>query len=271
MRQDLITIEPHDPGWAHSFHAQKEALEGALRSWLVRPVEHVLVWMLRGKAQVEVGTHTLHLDEGHALWLPAGVYNRIRTAHNGIVVPVGDLPARYPITISDIAPLPIPASRAPEMLYRSAASYTYLRPYPHDSEHTADLAPRRCPGAGADAPSPRSNPPNPIDRILTSDPAGRRTIRDWSADLDIPADKLARWFHRRTGHPYRKWQLNRRMTLARSLLIQPAQTPTRVARELGYSELSAFTRAFTRHHRQSPTAFQNTYRHITHFTLDQDL
>lgn len=119
--------------------------------------------------------------------------------------------------------------------------------------------------------SPRSNPPNPVDRILTSDPSDCRTIRDWAADLDVPADRLARWIQRRTGHPYREWQLNRRMTLARSLLIQAGQTPTLVAREIGYSELSAFTRAFTRHHHQSPTAFQNTYRHITHFTLDEDL
>jgi GrpB-like predicted nucleotidyltransferase (UPF0157 family) len=41
VRQDLIVIEPHDPGWADAFQTQKAAVEDAFRDWLVAPVEHI--------------------------------------------------------------------------------------------------------------------------------------------------------------------------------------------------------------------------------------
>jgi GrpB-like predicted nucleotidyltransferase (UPF0157 family) len=41
VRQDLIVIEDHDPAWADAFETQKAAVEGAVRDWLVAPVEHI--------------------------------------------------------------------------------------------------------------------------------------------------------------------------------------------------------------------------------------
>lgn len=226
---------------------------------------HVLVWMFRGSSVVEIGAVAVRLGEGEALWLPAGVRCRIRTGDGGIVVPVGELPAGYALRGGRPTPIRIPPGREPEMLYRSAASHTCLRPYPHRTEHLADL----LASSGSGAPAGR-RARDPVGRMLAAPLSDARTIRDWATDLDIPTDRLARRFRARTGHSFREWRGNRRMTLARELLTRSGATPSQVAGELGYSRLSAFTRAFTRHHDTTPTAFQRRYRHVAHFVADDD-
>lgn len=216
---------------------------------------HVLVWMFRGRALVEIGTRRLTMTEGEAVWLPAGVRNRIHTEPGGIVVPVGDLPADRPLGPGCLTPVRVPPGRAPEMLYRSAASYTYLCPSPALDTHLSDLLPS--------APS-HLGPGTAVDRILAAPPTDTRTLRDWARELGLPADDLARRLNRVTGTSYRSWRSDRRMTFARALLTRPGARATDVAATLGYADLSAFSRAFTRHHGHSPSAFQRRYRRVAH-------
>lgn len=220
---------------------------------------HVLLWVLRGKALVEIGTRVFIISKGEAIWLPACICNRIRTQDGGIVVPVGQLAAQYDLPRDKILPIQFPSSQAPEMLYRSVASYTLLQPYPHDTYHMVDLFYSDQCGRLR-----RDSPPETISRILESPFSNTRTMCDWADELGIPKNNLARRFHSWTGLSYRRWQLNRRMTYARALLARTGMTSTRISFELGYSHPGAFTRAFSRYLKQTPTKFRRNFQHLRH-------
>lgn len=98
-----------------------------------------------------------------------------------------------------------------------------------------------------------------VDRVCTL----VRTEPDGALDRAAVADRFGlseghfgRVFRRCVGMPYRRYVLLTRMALAQQALLHTARPVSDIALEVGYSDTSAFTRAFTKVCGVSPRAFR---------------
>lgn len=72
--------------------------------------------------------------------------------------------------------------------------------------------------------------------------------------VDVP-DEIDAIFRSQTGMSFARWQHSARMRVARDLLARRVK-PSAVASRVGYSQVSNFSRAFTRFHGVSPRVYQ---------------
>lgn len=70
------------------------------------------------------------------------------------------------------------------------------------------------------------------------------TLREVADRVNLSVEHTCRTFHRATGMPPLKWQAQRRMEVARDLLISTNCSITSIAQQVGYSGQSAFGSAF---------------------------
>ncbi|MFT3943405.1 MAG: AraC family transcriptional regulator [Ancrocorticia sp.] len=218
---------------------------------------HVMIWMMRGEAEVKLAENIFFLREGEAVWLPAGIRNSVHTRDGAIMVPIGNLPSSLPLRRHHAMPQHLGSGREYEMLYRSSVNYTLLRPYPYDPLNMIALLP-------ADpTPIQARGTATAIAAILSEEAAVHRSLENWAQKFDLDPRVLSRRFRYETGQGYRSWQLERRMTHARALLLAPSATASSVAEQLKYSHPSSFIAAFHRSCRMTPREFQRLYSRAT--------
>ncbi|MGF0115607.1 GrpB family protein [Promicromonospora sp. Marseille-Q5078] len=70
MRQDRIVIQPYDSAWQGAFEEQRATLTGALKVWLVAPVEHIGSTSVPGLPAKPI-VDMLALIDDHASFAPA--------------------------------------------------------------------------------------------------------------------------------------------------------------------------------------------------------
>lgn len=216
--------------------------------------DHALVWLARGSARVRLRDTKVALDRGQLLWLPAGVWHEVTTGAGGVLLYVGSLPAGVPMTRHHVVPFRRSGTGDAELLYRAAVVNTLLRPYPWDAaSFSADLR--------SWLPPVRARFRNrPVGDILQEPADPRRTLATWSAQLGVDRRELAGQFLRDTGQSFREWSVDRRMTVARSLLRRPGQTVSGVAAAVGYRTTISFVRVFRERHGMTPGEFRRDHR-----------
>lgn len=160
---------------------------------------------------------------------------------------------------------------------RSAAAYErfFRAPVRFAAPATALCFPARCldaPIAGADARryaafcrtmgrlAPARPAPSQLEDALRTWLAGawirgEATLEHAAADFGTTPRTLQRRLKDR-GLGFERLRAQQRMESAERLLRQRQLSITRIAEQLGFSEASAFTRAFRLHARQSPRAFR---------------
>lgn len=215
---------------------------------------HVLAWTYRGEVWARIAQKTYTRKRGDAIWLPAGVENETGWPPGSLGVPVGDLqPHEAQIK------RPFRAQFSPSwdryLLYCSVSAYTGLRPENYDHRHILDIFEAQFAAERA-----RTLP-------MPKDFRARAVAEDFLRRIEAPAsaDDIAREtqeiFHQEIGMTFIQWRTVARMRIARDLLATGAK-PSAVARRIGYSQLSNFSRDFRRFHQVSPREFQEQQRSI---------
>lgn len=227
----------------------------------------VLVWAARGTVRIRFRDGVQDLSQGEVVWLPAGVWHEVETAPGAVLLPVGSLPARVPLTRGDAVPFNPGRGRQDALLYRSAVNHTRLRPHGPSPESGSagdcdDLLPA---GVRTGTPDRCSSV---VARILESDMAPTvvaTSVRQWARQFSVPAQQLEAEFRRRTGDGHRQWLTGRRMSVSR-MLLRSGVSVAGTAEETGYAATSAFVRAFGTCHDTTPGEFRR--RHRRHVVFD---
>ncbi|WP_226354301.1 helix-turn-helix domain-containing protein [Pseudonocardia sp. ICBG601] len=214
---------------------------------------HVLSWMYRGSGYLRVDGVTHHLRRGDAIWIPAGREHQFGTHPGSIALPLGDL---HPGDGHGLGGLRVefPPSWDAYLLHRSVSARTPLRPDGHDHRTILDLFRGQLASDRARSlPMPRSDPARAVAEAVL-----RRAPETADIVVDRPLNDV---FRRETGMTFARWCLAARMREARELLAGGA-TPTSVARQVGYTRLSNFSRAFTAFHSEPPREYVSRVRSI---------
>ncbi len=82
------------------------------------------------------------------------------------------------------------------------------------------------------------------------------SLLDLADHLHVSAEHLSRDFRQKSGVRFRDWLTNQRISRAKKLLRNGDANITCIAHDVGYSSLSAFSRAFRRSVGQSPRQYR---------------
>ncbi|WP_170931262.1 helix-turn-helix domain-containing protein [Aeromicrobium sp. PE09-221] len=216
---------------------------------------HVVVWVYRGTARIEIADTSRTLQQGDAMLLPAGLRNHVTAPEGSLLLPLGHRPgySRPP----DRAPqvIHLPAEAEDFLLSNVVANLTCLRPAGYDPHAVVSSFQRHVPSTAGDG----SQPARRVIDALTRDPSDSRDLGDWAAMLGVGLTELRRAFFRETGSTFPVWRAELRMTHARALLAS-GDAPSTVARRVGYARFSGFTRAFTVAHGITPSHYRRQVR-----------
>lgn len=219
---------------------------------------HVVIWVYRGTARLNIGSRTWRLHRGDAIWLPASVHNSIEIAENSLLLPLGDRTGTTTTGMLPLRAVHFPLAAENWLLHTVIANYTSLRP---ETRATVDPLWRTMQALSDAIRPPSGNNSEKSDLVqkiviaVSRDLTDSRTLSDWARHLDVDPGKLHKLFVRATGQTFPRWRNSVRISLARQLLEGP-MTPSEVARRVGYAHASSFTQAFSKTYGIPPSAYQ---------------
>lgn len=211
-----------------------------------------------------VGTMRVLTDDGvwivpplRALWMPAGVRHAIKMLSDTTMRTLyvrHDVTAFMPRTchVMSVSPL------LRELIVRA----TEL-PLQYDESgpagHVVALIISELRGLQAlplQLPMPRDTRLRALCEGLLSNPGDQRPLEVWARTINTSARTLARHFQSETGLSFGAWRQQARVLDAMGRLGS-GESVTRVALDLGYESLSAFSAMFHRATGTSPTQFRD--------------
>ncbi len=220
------------------------------RSGARRIPYHVLTWMYRGTGSARVGDDFVQRKKGDTLWLPAHVERDTHIDGGSLSLPIAVLtPDEAHIETADAATFPANWDRY--FLYCCVSANSPLRPSDYDPRFILKVFREQVTlGNGLAVPQPVSGAAREYSRLFLN------SINDGLPEPRVSShNALHRDFLQQTGIGLNQWKLAVRMHVARRLLETGIRS-VQVARRLGYSAPSNFSRAFTRFHGQNPTFFR---------------
>jgi AraC-like DNA-binding protein len=218
--------------------------------------DHQLAWAASGVLTVLTADATWVLPTTRALWIPAGL--RHETASDGGRATMRSLyirPGLFPVSWDETAgPTPVRASPLLAELigYLGQPDMDPGR-RAHAEALLADLL-TPVPVTTIVVRLPTSPTARRVAEALRSDPADRRTLKDWGRAVGASERTLARAFTAEAGLPFGRWRTLLRLQAALSMLAAGDQV-SRVASRVGYDTSSAFVAAFRRETGQTPGTF----------------
>ena len=81
-------------------------------------------------------------------------------------------------------------------------------------------------------------------------------LKDVAKHFGFSAAYLTELVKNQTGEPINRWIIKRRLTAARSLLLETEKSVERIAEEVGYQSLNHFFRQFRQYYGNSPKAWR---------------
>jgi transcriptional regulator GlxA family with amidase domain len=82
------------------------------------------------------------------------------------------------------------------------------------------------------------------------------TAADVSRAVGVSERTLRRRFHELVGQSWRSYLLRARLMRAMALLAEPGRSVLEVSVAVGFDNVSAFARAFTRHCAETPSSYR---------------
>ncbi len=228
-----FTIAPHRHLRAQLIYAPAGAMRvsAAGSLWMVPPQR--ALWMPPGiehsiRMLSDVTMRTLYLREDAALAMP-------RTCH---VLPVSPL----------LRELIVRATELP-LDYDEAGPAGHLVALLLSELHGLQSLP-------LDLPLPGDPRVMAVCRAILDEPGDRRGLADWARDACVSERTLARLFRSETGLSFGAWRQQARLLEAMGRL-GAGEPVTRVALDLGYDSISAFSAMFRRATATSPRTFRS--------------
>jgi AraC-like DNA-binding protein/quercetin dioxygenase-like cupin family protein len=220
---------------------------------------HVLSWIYRGETELRVRDTRYPNRQGDAIWIPAGLEHQYATKEDSLALPIGDL-SPGDARINEPFRTHFPASWNAYLLHRTVATRTALRPDGFDNRDILDAFREQFALQRA-----RTVP-------MPTDPRARAIATQFLRHLRTPPDAeldsaIHEAFWRETGLTFAHWRSTARMRTACDLLADGAK-PSAVARRVGYTQVSNFSRAFRRFHGVSPSEYRRSaFGHSTNASL----
>jgi AraC-like DNA-binding protein len=218
---------------------------------------HVLLWQVRGSAQVRVEDEVEELAAGRALWIPIRHRHTFTVRENSVTVPVlFDAPDVE--TVLD-APVTVEVDRDLHalMLAYTVSETTIVRP-PADLARQIIALLEARPGPSTALALPASGPAREIAEALLRDPGDGRSAEQLAASVHASVRTVERAFLAETGMTLGSWRSRRRMEAA-LVLLRADTVIDAVAHRVGYTSVNAFRRAFSRQMGITPTQYAQRF------------
>lgn len=227
------------------------------RWWSVVHDCHVLWWVYRGEATISIGSHRYPVQQGEAIWLPAGLSATIELAADSVLLPLGQRYGALHLAADELRAVSLPGEAEAFLLHTVLSEYTLFEPDTTQPRLADELFRQQQldPSGGQDAGAGLTGAVAAIALALRRDPADSRSLADWAAHLGLPSRRLGAEFARQTGTSFPVWRAQLRMTLARELL-RFGDPWREVSRTLGYATPAVFGKVFTTAHGISPRRYQ---------------
>jgi AraC-like DNA-binding protein len=219
---------------------------------------HVLLWQVRGAADVVVAGVERMLGAGNAMWVPVGTPHEFTVHADSVTMPLFFEAGGLATTLDRPTVVPVDRDLRTLMLGYSVTLYTIVRP-------EADLARQilarveRGPVAETGPPMPATPSARAIADALRCNPGDARSVGELAESVHASPRTIERAFSTETGMTLRRWRLRTRMEAAAVLLRADAATDA-AAHRVGYTNVNAFRRAFLEHFGATPTVYRARYR-----------
>lgn len=218
--------------------------------WHTHP-DNQLAWAARGVIAVRTRDAAWVLPPTRALWIPAGVRHETGAEGQATIRSVYVPPSMSPVTWTEPTVVAASTLLAEIIGYLSTPLADSQRS--HAEAVLADLL-VPVPSATLDVRFPADALAGAVAAALRENPADPRTLREWGREVGASERTLARAFTAETGLPFGRWRTTLRLRAALSLLAS-GEPVSRVAREVGYETVSAFTAAFRRETGTTPASY----------------
>jgi AraC-like DNA-binding protein len=214
---------------------------------------HVLLWQVRGTADLVVRGEHHPLTPGHAMWIPAGCRHEFTVHDSSVTMPVlFDVDDRV-ATLRSPALITIDRDLRTLLLAHVVATSTIVRSHADLARQILPLIARTA-SLSAAMTMPTTAPALRIAQTLRADPSDVRSVEELAASVHTSVRTIERAFRAETGMTLRRWRIRSRMEAA-SALLRGHTRPDAVARRVGYTNVNAFRRVFVDHFGMSATEF----------------
>ncbi|WP_223881357.1 helix-turn-helix transcriptional regulator [Nesterenkonia ebinurensis] len=214
---------------------------------------HVLLWQVRGNAELVIDEKPMTLSEGHAAWVPAGVRHRFTVQANSVVVPLVFSVGRIATTLNEPTIIRVGRQLHTVLLAHGVAGMTAIALEANLDRQVLSLL-ERSPVAATAMQLPESAPARAVAETLLFNPGDIRTAEQLAASVHTSLRTVEREFRAETGMTLRQWRLRNRMQAA-AVLLRTDTTVHAVAHRVGYTHVNAFRRAFKQHFGITPTHY----------------
>lgn len=218
---------------------------------------HILLWQVRGRADVFIEGETNELVAGQALWIPAGCRHGFTVRASSVTVPVIFEVAEVATTLQRPSQVAVDRDMRTLMLAHTVASSTIVQPNADLARQILAMIERRPVFSGS-LPLPPEGPARRIAEALLFTPGDPRSVEELATSVHTSVRTVERAFLAGTGRTLRAWRIANRMEEACELL-RSSTVIAAVAHRVGYTNVNSFRRAFTRHVGISPTEHIKRY------------
>jgi AraC-like DNA-binding protein len=211
--------------------------------------DHQLAWAASGVLTVITADATWVLPPTRALWIPAGLPHETGAAGRATMRSLYIKPGDFGWTE------PTPVAATPLLAELIGYLATGLDPGQRANAEALlkDLL-TPMPVTTIEVRMPSGDLARQVATALRSNPADKRTLREWGREVGASERTLAREFAAGSGVPFGRWRTLLRVQAALPMLAA-ADPVSRVANRVGYDTPSAFVAAFRRETGLTPAAY----------------
>ncbi|HMR48079.1 MAG TPA: helix-turn-helix domain-containing protein [Arachnia sp.] len=218
---------------------------------------HVLLWIVRGVAEVAVAEETYRLSAGHAVWVPVGLRHSFVTEENSVVVPALFDVATTATTLGEPSVIVVDRDLRTLLLAHVQASFAFIKAKNVERQILSLLEDN--PVVVTTLPMPATEAALIVAEALRFNPGDDRSVHELARSAHASVSKVERAFLAETGMTLRQWRIKNRMETAGMLLRAPTAVDA-VAQRVGYTNTSAFGRVFKGHFGMTPGEYIARYR-----------
>lgn len=218
----------------------------------------MLLWQVRGQADLVVRRESWSLVAGHAIWIPAGATHSFTVQENSVTVPLGFDADVIATTLAETTLVTVDRDLRTLMLAYLVSRSSVIQP-PADIARQILALIENGPVLSTSLPAPTSGAARSVSETLRFNPGDVRTVDQLSASVHTTTRTLQRTFLAETGMTMQQWRMRNRMEAA-ALLLRSNSSIDAVAHRVGYSHVNSFRRAFGDHFGLSPTKYARLYR-----------
>lgn len=219
---------------------------------------NMLFWQVRGRCELLVAGEEWSLTATEALWVPAGIRHSLIVAADSVMFPLFFATAEAATTLDAVTRVAV--DRDLRMLLQAylQTEMSILQPGVNIARQILAIL-ERSTEAPLTTPLPESGPARQVAELLRFNPGDDRTLAELAASVHSSVRTLERSFLHQTGMTFRQWRISVRIEAA-MLLLRSGATCGAVAHRVGYGDVTAFRRVFSRQRGVTPGAYAARFR-----------